>query len=259
MSDHIAALRAFAEAQILAGQKLLASVAEMEDDNTEEPAAAPKRGPGRPRKAAAPAASEKTPPRKVAKPAPEPEPEEDDEPEDADAARRAELEEMKITALRALALKRGFKEEGVRSASKADLIDAIVDDEKEDGSDDDGDDDEDSEDVTYTRDELVAMGVRKAKALAIERGISAADLKGLKVDDVADLILSEGGGADDEDEDSDGDEDDYYTREQLEKMSLAELKAIGRQYEQDYPNWKMPRNIAKPALIDLLLEEDDDE
>lgn len=250
------ALIEFAKAQILAGQKLLASLNEEDGDAAEtETAETPRRGPGRPRKnAAAPVAR----PAKKAAPKPAPEPEEDPEEEDEDEAteRRTQLAAMKIAALRELAIKRGFQPDGVKTASKEDLIDAIANDE---ATDEDDEEDTDAEDVSYTREDLEGMGIRKVRALAQEQGHTLADLKGLKLDEVIDLMLGEGDAEGEGDEDEDEEGDGFYTREDFEKMSLAELKAVGRQYEQDYDGWKMPKGpVGKAALIDALLGEDDE-
>jgi hypothetical protein len=288
-----AALLEYAKAQLAAAQALFDALNDDADTDgrdveTTEPAKPAGR---RPTRKATPAKSE-----------PEPEPEDDDEDgedqaEDEDFSdddeiateRRKELNTFKILALKALAKKRGFKPDAVNSASKADLIDAIVGDEQEerekaaestakparparaaaakkavepepDEDEDDSEDDEDG-DVDYTRDDIIKMGLRKAKALAKEQGASDADLRGLKVEDVADLILGDDDSEDDDadtDDDSAGSDDaddaeDYYTRADFEKMSDAELKQIGREYEKEDPDFKMPARIKREALINLLL------
>jgi hypothetical protein len=212
---------------------------------------------------------------KKAAPAPVEEPEEDeDETEDEDdateaeaeeedeetAARRVELAAMKITGLRALAKKRGFKPDQVAEASKEDLVDAILEDERLEREGQDAGDDDAEETEELTREELEEKSLRELKALAMEKGHTKALLTGLKSEDVIDLLLGEGDAEEEAEEDEDEEseeegEDGYYTREQLQAMSLPELKAIAREYEQsgDYPDFKVPAGIKKPALIDLLL------
>jgi hypothetical protein len=243
-----AALIAYLEAQVLSANTLLAELAgepadEPEVDETPRPA---------PRK--------KAPPKKAVPAAVEDDDDDDSDADEDTSDRQAELEAMKITALKALAIKRGFNEDGVKAATKPELVDAILVDEKGDDADEDTTDEDDEsgdDEVTYTRDELTDMGIRKAKALAMEKGHTVADLKGLKLAEVVDLILDEGDAAEDDDADEDegdADEGDYYTRADYLKMSLAELKVIARAYQKDDPSFKFPANIQKPALIDLLME-----
>lgn len=252
MTDQNKALRAFAEAQILAAQKLLATLAasEVEDDENEPPAAPAKPGVTKGVKPAKKAAA------KVVEPEDD---EDDDADEDPQAARKAELQAMKIMALKALAIKKGFKADGVRSATKVEIIDAILTDEFETTAEDE-DDEEESEtsDVNYTREDLQGMGIRKVKALAYEKGSTVADLKGLTLDEVIDVLLGEGD-AEEDDEDDEDDEPKTYSRADFEAMSLAELKQIGREYERDYPGWKMPKNATKPVLIESFLEDTEEE
>jgi hypothetical protein len=182
--------------------------------------------------------------------------------DEIDAARRAELEAMRLPALRALALKREFKEPGVQAASKEDLIEAIIEDERSerlaDGEGEEAEDESDDETVTFTREDLEAKGIRELRALAMEQGHSKADLTGLKVADVIDLILGEGDAAAEEEDEAETEEEDdeegYYTREDFDAMSLAELKAVAREYDM-----KIPAGIKKPALIDALLGDDEEE
>lgn len=249
-------LIAFAEAQILAAQKLIASLNDEADEETEDEA------PAAPAKKVA---AKKAAPKKAAskKVAPEPEPEEEEEPEeegDEDEERRAELNAMKIVALRALAKKRGFKAEGVAAAGKDDLVEAIIADEKEEAAAESEDEEAEEETAEYSREDLEAMGVRKVKALAKEQGHTQADLAGLKLNEVIDLILGEGDAEEEAEDEDEGGEEEAYTRADFEAMSLAELKVIGRQYEEEYEGFVVPKIIKKEALIELLLgEEDEDE
>lgn len=124
--------------------------------------------------------------------------------------------------------------------------------EDEDEEDDDIEDDEDDDDG-LDRDRLEALGIRELKAKAIEAGASSGDVKGKSKAELVDIIL-------DEDDvttvvvDEDDDDDDEITEEDLEAMSLAELKTLCKEN-----GVVVPRGADKDTLIDLLLDEDDDE
>lgn len=127
-----------------------------------------------------------------------------------------------------------------RSAKK---IIADTDDEEDDDEEEDDDDDDDD---GLERDRLEALGIRELKAKAKEAGATVADLKGKSKEEVVDLILA----ADSDDDDPEEDDDDELTEDELEAMSLAELKGICKEY-----GVKVPRGADKDTLIDLLLEE----
>lgn len=152
-----------------------------------------------------------------------------------------------------------------RASKKPEPVEDIDDEDDDEDLDDEDDDDEDSDDLA--RDRLDGLGIRELKVKAKEAGVSAADLKGKSKDEVIDLILGEPAvDEDDDDEDDDEDEDeaptsksddsdsDDLTEEDLEAMSLAELKGICKEY-----GVKVPRGADKDTLIDLLLEETEDD
>lgn len=126
----------------------------------------------------------------------------------------------------------------------ADDEDADEADDSEDADDEEGDDEEDGEEEGYSREELEALTLRELKTIATDSGYSAADLKGLTKPDLVETLLQE------EDEDEDADEEDevdsdeeetedeeesdgeeWYTEEELDGMSLAEVKALAKEYK----------------------------
>lgn len=193
---------------------------------------------------------------------------------DPRAEREAELQGKTVKALRKICLDLDFEDEDVADAEKADLIDAILqeefpddaeaeaeddEDEVEDEDEEEDEEDEDSEEgeEAYTREELEGMNLRELKALAKEAGYAAADLKGLDQDAVVDLLLEESEEDEDEEEEEEDEEDesdedeDAYTEEDLQGMSATELRALAKEWE-----IKIPRGTGKDGIIALLLEEE---
>ena len=153
----------------------------------------------------------------------------EEEPEDDDTAdRRAELNEMTLKDLKqeALDLDAAEKSELV-GAKKADLIELILAAELEDGDEDDDDDDDDDDEGEDTDD-----------------------------DDSED--------EDDADDDDDSDEDEGPTEDELNEMSIKELRALVRaDYADDAKAEGL--NVAKATkdeLVEFILggpDDDDDE
>lgn len=211
---------------------------------------------------------------KKGKPAPEPEDDDDedeeeddesdedddeDEEEDEDEgrdAREAELKKMTVKALQKIAISHDFDESEVKGASKGDLIDAILDEEFSDDEDADEDEDEDdeSEDESYNRDDLEGMTLAALKRLAKDEfDLSASDIKGLDKDGIIDLILGEddedeSDEDEDEDEDDEDDESEGYTEDELEELSLADLKNIAKEW-----GLKVKAGSKAPAYIEAIL------
>lgn len=101
--------------------------------------------------------------------------------------------------------------------------DTDEDEDEEDGGDEEGGD-------TYSRDELEAMGLRELKALAKESGWTVAELKGQDKDSLVEWFLGDESEEDDEDAEEDEDEDgDELTEDDLNEMSLAELKSLAKE------------------------------
>jgi len=192
---------------------------------------------------------------------PEPEEDEDDEEEEEEfdqEARQAELAKMRITALRKMAIELGFPEDEVAEADKDTLAESIAEAEAEDagvaGDDEDADDEED-EDEEEGEDEdeeqdYESMTIAELRAAAKEAGYGTGDLKGLKKNDIIDLLNSDEEDEEEEEdeEDEDGDDEEWYTEEDLEDLSLAELKAICKDYE-----IKVPRGAKQADLVDAIV------
>lgn len=144
----------------------------------------------------------------------------DDNPE-----RRAELTALRITSLRKIAREAGFDPDEIADADKETLIDSILDDEAS-GSDE-SDDDSEVEDEEVPDDDT----------------------------DTDDDDDDEDDEDEDETEDDDSDESEF-TRDDLEAMSLAELKSLGK--ESGYTVAEM-KGKDQDTLIDMFLGSDDDE
>lgn len=206
-----------------------------------------------------------------AKPAPEPEPEDEDEDDDDDEAAggpgksEAELKKMRLPALKKLA-KEYFDDDAVDGASKDDLIESLLsldaddddddedlDDDEDDTDDDDAEDDEDGDDDERAELEALNIGALRKKARD-EYEATAAELKGLDKEGIIDLILNTEG-EDDADSDVDADdEEEGYTQDELEEMTLDELKEIADEWEITYT-----ARVKEAKLISLILEEQEAE
>ena len=167
--------------------------------------------------------------------------EEDEDEGDFEPLDRAEVEEMAIKELRALA-----KEREIDATKKADILAALeegghfADDEDEDEDAEEVDEDEDEEDEDeeggeYDRDDLAEMSLKELRDLAKEEGYSAADVRGKDQDALIDLILGETD-EDEEDEDAEDEEDDEEETEELDEdalkaMSLTELRSLAKELE----------------------------
>lgn len=194
--------------------------------------------------------------------------------------RKAELEKKTLRALKALATKEDggyeFEDEDVADADKDSIVrnmlivdfpgmypdaedeeeddeEEDVDDESEDEDDDEADeeDEDEEEDEKVTRESLMALELAELKKVALKAGAyeKAKDMKGLDKDTIADAVMAlESEDEEDEDDDEDG-EDEYYTREDYEAMSLAELKAVADEAGVEYK-----KGVKQSALIEALLE-----
>lgn len=136
-------------------------------------------------------------------------------------------------------------------------------------------DEDDDEQDTYTTEEIQAMKIVDLRAIANdlelkERKVKAgiiAELtkKGFIVDEEEDDVDDED--EDDEeidddeeddddeaDEDEDDDEDEGYSREELEEMTLADLRKVAKENEITYP-----KGADQDTLVDLILGEDEED
>jgi hypothetical protein len=206
----------------------------------------------------------------------------------AKKTREQELQAMAKPALEKIAISFDYPEDGVKKETKAALVKAILDaeaedaagaevedddeeevedadDEAEDDDDEDTEDDEDEsdededdaaededEEAELSRDELRAMGLRPLRAYVkanydwnadeLEVELSKAD-----IDTILDYIAPEGEdeGEDEEDEES----DDALTEEDLDAMSLSELKDAVKQY-----GGKVPARATPAALKKIVMD-----
>lgn len=139
--------------------------------------------------------------------------------------REAELRAMRITSLRKIAVGHGFDADDVKDADKDTLVDSILAEEFGDDSEDDEDDDADD----------------------------VAD------DDTADDDDEDSDDEDDEDDDeSDESEGDEYTKDELDAMSLAELKSLAKDAGYTAADLK---GLDQDDVVALLIgdDEEDDE
>ena len=187
--------------------------------------------------------------------------EEQEEDDDEVSSRRAELEGMKIAALRKIVIGLGYDKADVADADDETLVETILAEEFGETGDDeeDAEDEEDDDDESgYTRDDLSDLSLPALRKIAKdEYGMTAADLKGLDTDSIIDAILGEG---DDEDEEDGEEEFDGYTRDELEEMSLAELKAIVKEWDLTVkPGSKSPTYIRTILAAQEPGDEDDED
>lgn len=137
--------------------------------------------------------------------------------------------------------------------------------------DEDDDEDEDADDREA---ELTGMGPRALRnILKTDHGWTPADYKGMDVDALVDAIIKAEDALedeDDEDEDDDEDADDEDDADEDEEdededddedddegydpdsMSLAELKALAKQYK-----IKLPAKVTREKLVDLIFGDED--
>lgn len=189
---------------------------------------------------------------------------EDDEVEvsEEEAERETELKALTIAGLRKIAKEHEIETTGV---SKADLVEAILDaefgeegeDEDEDGEEEDPEDDEDGEDEAEEEVDLTGMTLVELRAHAKTVGLTAADYKGLDKDGLIALINGDEDEDEDEEDGEDEDDEDSITEEELKAKSIAEIKALAKEY-----SIKLKPGMKKEEIIDAILEEfgvDEDE
>lgn len=209
------------------------------------------------------------PAKSKAKPAPEVD---DETGVEEGAERRAELEGMTLAALRKEAIAAGFEKDDVKGASKEDIIESILDDddveqddededetdEVESDEDDDaeGDEEEDDEEESegYTTEDLEDLGLTALKKIAKDEfEQTTASLKGLDREDVMAIILGEDDEAEEAEEEDDDEDGDEYTEEDLEAMSLAEIRALCKEY-----GIKIKPGTKKAGMIEAFFEDEDE-
>jgi len=173
------------------------------------------------------------------------------------AAREAELKKARITSLKKIAKEAGFEPEDIDGAEKAELIEALLDDEfPEDGDDAADDATDESEAEEYTEAILKKTNIKELRRIAVEeKGAEKEDVEDADKAEIIEFILSEDDGDDvDEEEEKDDDEEEYLTEADLKKMDLKQLKVTAKEY-----GVKPPIGIKAPALIDLILAAGDED
>lgn len=216
---------------------------------------------------AAPAApakkATKAAPRKAA-PAPAPEPAEAEEL--TREQYQEQLEAMTVEELRALAISMDWEEAGVKNASSAEIIGALVGEKfgeaEEPGAaevtgdvDDLGEPEGEAEEgVSHvTREELVEMNLPTLRQLAKGLEIPEEQYKGLDIDMIADLIMKYQAG----EVATEGEAEEEYwtpTRAELEEYSRADLWKLATAAPPDGYGYNPPKSIKSADLITLLLE-----
>jgi hypothetical protein len=208
---------------------------------------------------------------------------------DAEAERRTELGDLSLAQLKKVMKNLGYTPEDVKGVSVADAIDAIIaaefeedDDAEDDEADDEADDDdadaddddadgEDGEDEELPSvEELTAMNLRTLRKWVADRyddaDLEAAGIEDIKTAERSAILDFLTGGADDDDEDEDDadeddtdeddaddaddeDDDEGLTVEDLEAMSLAELKKAAPEYDV-----QVKKGMTKPQIIKAIVD-----
>jgi hypothetical protein len=129
--------------------------------------------------------------------------------------------------------------------------------EGEDEDDDEEDDEESDEDEPYTEDELAEMSLAELKEIAAEWEVEVKS--GTRAKGYVKAILEAQEAMLEESDDEDEDDEEEVTREDLEALSLSDLRKAAKE---DYgiPAADL-KGLDKDAIIDLLFEDegDDDE
>ena len=172
---------------------------------------------------------------------------------------KKDLTAMKYADVKAIATEYEIpisRPDGGGRRSKAELVELILEVDPDDfEEDDDGEDEEE----LYLED----MSRKELKALAKELGLSASGKKDALVARIAEYYEDEDDEEEFEDEDDD-DEDDYEDEEEielslddLEGMTVKELKALGEELGIE----ELPRRKAQiiDAIVDFASEEEDED
>lgn len=222
-------------------------------------------------------------------PVEEPQVDEDDHAEDGNAEEGYSLDElngMTVKQLKELASENGITIP--KDTKKADIIDMIMEgaeeadedaedadepvseDEDVQADEQDEQDEADEELVELTIADVVAMELADLKELAKEyevdlpKNVSHEDavseiVTALFDEDEIEAYQAEIDGNEEEAQEEDGDEEDYVTPEEIEEMSLAELKVLASAYEIEYPKLVKADKLREIVLEALFAEEDGDD
>lgn len=120
---------------------------------------------------------------------------------------------------------------------------------------------------TYTPEEIHGMKIVELRELAVELGLDEQKVKNNIIAELTEkgYIVDEDGDEDededeledeeeDEDEDGEDEDDEGYSREELEDMTLADLRKLAKE-----EGIKVPRGADQDALVELILGEDDED
>jgi len=171
-----------------------------------------------------------------------------------DVITEAELREMSRSEVKKIA-----RELGVRfksGTSKDDVVDLILDSPVE--TDEGEDDDDNVSDKDLTHESLEGKTLRELKKYGLESGFTAAEMKGLDIDSLIDLLVSaEDESDEDEDEDSDDDENNVGEWEwilDLQEMSRPELQVTAKEFGIRVRRRNSKKHRSRKRLIDLIME-----
>lgn len=142
------------------------------------------------------------------------------EQDDPETKRLFELQEMDLRSLKKLAISYGYDRQDVAAADKDTLIDGILSEELSEQNEVEPET-EQAEDAPQelTREDILGMGLDKAKKLALSKGMSQDQLTGLDVDGIASLLI-DGEDINNPDEYKEVTESDF---EDLNKEQLREM------------------------------------
>lgn len=177
---------------------------------------------------------------------------EDDEGDDSESNELTEADLAKKTErqLRTIAIEMGYDKEDVKGADKETLINSILNPDEEE--DEEAETETDSVDIDALVAKLEGMTLVAVKKVAREEyGFKAPDYKGMDKDAVIELIVEKISDSDVEDDDDD--DEAPYTEEELDSMSMSELKSICKEW-----GIKIKIGEKKQAHIDAILDAQDE-
>ena len=116
---------------------------------------------------------------------------------------------------------------------------------------------DDEEDQELTREVALTLDVATLKSIAIDNDIPASELKGLDVEALVDLLLPEEPAAEPEaesNEEEDSDDEGGWTKEEIEGASLAELKELAEQLNEQGAEIEVTRSTTQEELAAEIIE-----
>ena len=191
--------------------------------------------------------------------------------QDSDA-RRVELSKIDVRTLRKQMRLAGGEYEGIDTQKKSDVVEAIIAYEKllgrtieeeiaivpDDNDLSEPEAEDDDEPVELTREAALELSLPKLREIAAENGHDSKSWAGLDVDAVVALIFD--GVSPQEEPVSepetkvDEDDEDGYTKEEIEKMSLSELRELVRDAIDQGVQLNYHRTMGRDELIEEVLK-----